>query len=172
MTSLHVLCKLVRVGPQLLTHIITHPPIRLIGLLLVNLITYSPTQVKTMAFVSRFLHIQPIRSGLVRFTSRIRTQTTAGRTRWCMLDGMTPAPPILGCTTSTLSYVSDEVLFISLVALAAAPEVYTVIPPQPLEKKPGQLQQWQLEEFFDKGFVNVPKFFTEEELQPVLEVRR
>ena len=55
-------------------------------------------------------------------------------------------------------------------ATAAAPEVYTVIPPQPSEKKPGQLEQWQLEQFFDKGFVNVPKFFTKEELQPVLKV--
>ena len=45
-----------------------------------------------------------------------------------------------------------------------------MIPPQPLEKKPGQLEQWQLEEFFDKGFVLVPKFFTKEELQPVLKV--
>ena len=53
---------------------------------------------------------------------------------------------------------------------AAAPEVYTVIPPQPTEKKPGQLEQWQLEEFFNKGFVKVPKFFTNEELQPVIEV--
>ena len=53
-----------------------------------------------------------------------------------------------------------------IISAAAAPEVYTVIPPQPLEKKPGQLEQWQLEEFFDKGLV--PKFFTKEELQPVL----
>ena len=53
---------------------------------------------------------------------------------------------------------------------AAAPEVYTVIPPQPLEKKPGQLEQWQLEQFFDKGFVQVNNFFAKEELQPVLEV--
>ena len=57
-----------------------------------------------------------------------------------------------------------------MISAAAAPEVYTVIPPQPLEKKPGQLEQWQLEEFFDKGFVLVPKFFTKEELQPVLKV--
>ena len=56
-------------------------------------------------------------------------------------------------------------------AAAAAPEVYTVIPPQPLEKKPGQLEQWQLEQFFDKGFVQVNNFFTKEELQPVLKVR-
>ena len=54
--------------------------------------------------------------------------------------------------------------------VAAAPEVYTVIPPQPTEKKPGQLEQWQLEEFFNKGFVKVPKFFTKEELHPVIKV--
>ena len=53
-----------------------------------------------------------------------------------------------------------------------APEVYTVIPPQPLEKKPGQLEQWQLDQFFDKGFVQVNNFFTKEELQPALEVSR
>ena len=48
--------------------------------------------------------------------------------------------------------------------------MYTVIPPQPAEKKPGQLEQWQLEQFFDKGFVQVNTFFTKEELQPALEV--
>ena len=53
----------------------------------------------------------------------------------------------------------------------AAPEVYTVIPPQPLEKKPGQLEQWQLDQFFNKGFVQISNFFTKEELQPVLGVR-
>ena len=68
------------------------------------------------------------------------------------------------------------ILFVSTImanttATAAAPEVYTVIPPQPSEKKPGQLEQWQLEQFFDKGFVVVPAFFTKEELQPALEVR-
>ena len=52
----------------------------------------------------------------------------------------------------------------------ATPEVYTVIPPQPSEKKPGQLEQWQLEQFFDKGFVQVDNFFTKEELQPALKV--
>ena len=54
----------------------------------------------------------------------------------------------------------------------AAPEVYTVIPPQPLEKKAGQLEQWQLEQYFDKGFVVLPNFFTNEEMQPAIEVRR
>lgn len=53
----------------------------------------------------------------------------------------------------------------------AAPDVYTVIPPQPLEKKPGQLEQWQLEQYFDKGFVVLPNFFSEEEMQPAIEVR-
>lgn len=51
------------------------------------------------------------------------------------------------------------------------PEVYTVIPPQPVEKKPGQLEQWQLEQYFDKGFVVLPNFFSREELQPAIEVR-
>ena len=51
-----------------------------------------------------------------------------------------------------------------------APEVYTVMPPQPKEKKPGQLEKWQLEQFFDKGFVVVPKFFTKDELQSAIQV--
>ena len=45
-----------------------------------------------------------------------------------------------------------------------------MIPPQPVEKKPGQLEKWQLEEFFDKGFLQVNNFFTKEELQPALNV--
>ena len=45
-----------------------------------------------------------------------------------------------------------------------------MIPPQPVEKKPGQLEKWQLEEFFDKGFLQVNNFFTKEELQPALKV--
>ena len=52
----------------------------------------------------------------------------------------------------------------------SAPEVYTVIPPQPSEKKPGQLEQWQLEEYFDKGFLVLPNFFTDEEMQQAIEV--
>ena len=52
-----------------------------------------------------------------------------------------------------------------------APEVYTVIPPQPVEKKPGQLEKWQLEQYFDKGFLVLPNFFSREELQPAIEVR-
>ena len=55
--------------------------------------------------------------------------------------------------------------------VVAAPDVYTVIPPQPLEKKPGQLEQWQLEQYFDKGFLVLPNFFSREEMQPAIEVR-
>ena len=51
-----------------------------------------------------------------------------------------------------------------------APEVYTVAPPQPKEKTPGQLEKWQLDQYFDKGFLVVPKFFTNEEMEPVIEV--
>ena len=52
----------------------------------------------------------------------------------------------------------------------SAPEVYTVIPLQPSERKPGQLEQWQLEEYFDKGFLVLPNFFTDEEMQQAIEV--
>ena len=45
-----------------------------------------------------------------------------------------------------------------------------MIPPQQPEKKPGQLEQWQLEQYFDKGFVVLPNFFTKEEMQPAIEV--
>ena len=58
---------------------------------------------------------------------------------------------------------------ISMPATVAAPEVYTVPPPQPKETKPGQLKQWQVDQFFEKGFVLVPSFFTEEEMQPAIE---
>ena len=73
--------------------------------------------------------------------------------------------------TSDVRWTFVTYFNILLLAAAAAPEVYTVIPPQPSEKKPGQLEQWQLEEFFDKGFVQVNKFFTKDELQPVIKVR-
>ena len=46
-----------------------------------------------------------------------------------------------------------------------------MIPPQPVEKKPGQLEQWQLEQYFDKGFIVLPNFFSREELQPAIEVK-
>ena len=48
--------------------------------------------------------------------------------------------------------------------------MYTVPPAQPKEKKPGQLEKWQLEQYFDRGFVVVPNFFTNEEMQLVVEV--
>ena len=50
---------------------------------------------------------------------------------------------------------------------AKSPETYTVQPPQPKEKKPGQLEKWQVDQFFEKGYVLVPNFFTHEELDPV-----
>ena len=50
------------------------------------------------------------------------------------------------------------------------PEVYTAIPPQPKEKKPGQLERWQVEQYFDQGFLIVPSFFTNAELEPVIKV--
>ncbi len=43
-------------------------------------------------------------------------------------------------------------------------------PPQPKEKKPGQLESQQVEQYFDKGFLVVPSFFTKEEMDPVVEV--
>ena len=49
--------------------------------------------------------------------------------------------------------------------------MYTVPPPQPKEKKPGQLDKCQLEQYFDKGFVVIPKFFTDEEMEPAIKVR-
>jgi hypothetical protein len=52
-----------------------------------------------------------------------------------------------------------------------APGVYTVPPPQPKDRKPGQLKQQQVDEYFDKGFVLIPKFFTDDEIQPVIEVK-
>ena len=51
-----------------------------------------------------------------------------------------------------------------------APEVYTKPPLQPKEKKPGQLSPQQLEQYFDKGFLVIPSFFTKEEMEPVIEV--
>jgi len=50
---------------------------------------------------------------------------------------------------------------------AASPETYTKQPPQPKEKKPGQLEQWQVDQYFDKGYILVPNFFTPDELDPV-----
>lgn len=53
-------------------------------------------------------------------------------------------------------------------AVTAAPEVYTSAPPQPKEKKAGQLLPWQREQYFEKGFVVVPSFFQPDELAPVM----
>eukprot|EP00058_Branchiostoma_floridae_P020986 XP_002606476.1 hypothetical protein BRAFLDRAFT_93267 [Branchiostoma floridae] len=50
---------------------------------------------------------------------------------------------------------------------ACCPEVYTKPPPQPTEKKPGQLSQEQVRQYFDEGYVLVKDFFQPEELQPV-----
>ena len=54
------------------------------------------------------------------------------------------------------------------IATVAAPEVYTVPPPQPKEKKPGQLSMKQVNRYFEDGFVIVPKLLTEDELKPVM----
>ncbi|XP_019855947.1 PREDICTED: uncharacterized protein LOC100639497 [Amphimedon queenslandica] len=50
-----------------------------------------------------------------------------------------------------------------------APEVYTIPPPQPKDKKPGQLSPEQVKQYFNDGFVLVPSFFTKEELKPVMD---
>ena len=42
-------------------------------------------------------------------------------------------------------------------------------PPQPVEEKPGQLSRADVQQYFDKGYVLVPKFFTRDEMQPVME---
>lgn len=52
----------------------------------------------------------------------------------------------------------------------AAPEVYTTVPPEPSASKPGQLPRWQVEEYFDQGFLIIPNFFTPSELEPVTKV--
>ncbi|XP_003388892.1 PREDICTED: uncharacterized protein LOC100639747 [Amphimedon queenslandica] len=53
--------------------------------------------------------------------------------------------------------------------VAAAPEVYTTPPPQPKDKKPGQLSPEQVKQYFNDGFLVVPSFFTKEELKPVMD---
>ena len=50
---------------------------------------------------------------------------------------------------------------------ARSPDTYMKQPSQPKEKKTGQLEKWQVDQFFEKGFVLVPNFFTQEELDPV-----
>ena len=66
-----------------------------------------------------------------------------------------------------LFYTSQS---ISAVLQRPAPEVYTVRPPQPRVRKPGQLEPWQLEQFFEEGYVVVPNFYTREELQLAIQV--
>ena len=50
-----------------------------------------------------------------------------------------------------------------------APKVYTTRPPPVKEKKPGQLEEWQIDQYFEKGYVVVPEFFSKEELQPAID---
>ena len=50
---------------------------------------------------------------------------------------------------------------------ASSPDTYTKPLSQPKEKKAGQLEKWQVDQFFEKGFVLVPNFFTPDELDPV-----
>ncbi|XP_013416110.1 uncharacterized protein LOC106177775 [Lingula anatina] len=47
------------------------------------------------------------------------------------------------------------------------PEVFNTIPPQTNEKKPGQLNEEQLKQFYEEGYILVEEFFTPEELEPV-----
>lgn len=47
----------------------------------------------------------------------------------------------------------------------AFPEPYNTIPPAVSEKKPGQLSEKQIRQFFEEGFTVVEDFFTAEELQ-------
>ena len=51
----------------------------------------------------------------------------------------------------------------------AAPEVYTVRPPPVKEKKPGQIEEWQIDQYFEKGYVVIPEFFSNEELLPAID---
>ncbi|XP_059138648.1 uncharacterized protein LOC131927013 [Physella acuta] len=48
------------------------------------------------------------------------------------------------------------------------PELFDIraMPEQPQILKPGQLEESLIREFFEKGYLLVPKFFTEEELEP------
>ncbi|XP_059145123.1 phytanoyl-CoA dioxygenase domain-containing protein 1-like isoform X2 [Physella acuta] len=50
----------------------------------------------------------------------------------------------------------------------ARPELFDIraMPEQPKILKPGQLEESLIREFFEKGYLLVPKFFTEEELEP------
>lgn len=46
------------------------------------------------------------------------------------------------------------------------PLPFITMPPQPKEKKPGQLSEKQLKQYFDEGYTVVEDFFTPGELQP------
>ncbi|XP_041351420.1 uncharacterized protein LOC121370336 [Gigantopelta aegis] len=46
----------------------------------------------------------------------------------------------------------------------AHPEIFTVMPPQPKEKKPGQLPESVVKQFFEEGYAIVENFFKKEEL--------
>ncbi|XP_041352957.1 1-deoxypentalenic acid 11-beta-hydroxylase-like [Gigantopelta aegis] len=46
----------------------------------------------------------------------------------------------------------------------AYPDVFTVMPPQPKEKKPGQLPEESIKQYFDKGYVIVEDFFSKDDL--------
>ncbi|XP_013416111.1 uncharacterized protein LOC106177776 [Lingula anatina] len=51
----------------------------------------------------------------------------------------------------------------------AYPELFCTIPPPVKEKKPGQLSDKQIKQFFEEGYVIVEDFFSPEELDPVRE---
>ena len=53
-------------------------------------------------------------------------------------------------------------------AAIANPDVYNTPPATIKIKKPGQLSQQQIEQFFHDGFLLVPRFFTNEEMQVVV----
>ncbi|XP_046567729.1 probable alpha-ketoglutarate-dependent hypophosphite dioxygenase isoform X2 [Haliotis rubra] len=46
------------------------------------------------------------------------------------------------------------------------PEVFNTMPKQPEQKKPGQLSEKMIKQFFEKGYVIVEDFFTREEMDP------
>ncbi|XP_019644504.1 PREDICTED: phytanoyl-CoA dioxygenase-like isoform X1 [Branchiostoma belcheri] len=52
---------------------------------------------------------------------------------------------------------------------ASCPQVYLTPPPQPRDKKPGQLSKAQVDQYFRDGYLVVTDFFPPEELQPVRE---
>ena len=57
----------------------------------------------------------------------------------------------------------------SMQAVNVAPDVYNIPPPQPKDRKPGQLTSKQVTQFFEDGYVLVPNLFTKEEMDPVIE---